>query len=187
MVTYALPPEKLSAELEKRLAQLRSESQKDPRRFSEEMCGEFRKSRAEIERKLSEIRNTRTKAAVQDLLSACAKPSVEVFEALIRKAAAAEAKTCKVSVFQNEPVSFKRVSPNKWVANIGPQGICSAVYLYTMENDPKHTNLWKWSQVRTYADRSGELCKDMQINYKLEYSWQGDDPDMHCETVSFGF
>jgi hypothetical protein len=55
-----------------------------------------------------------------------------------------------------------------------------------MESDPKHTSLWKWSQVRTYADTSQELCKDMQLNYKLEYSWQGENPDISCDTISFG-
>jgi hypothetical protein len=98
----------------------------------------------------------------------------------------AETRACKISSFRNDPVTFKKVNPNKWVANVGPQGLCSAVYLYTMENDPKYPSLWTWSQVRTYADRSSEFCKDLQLNHRMEYSWKAEGPAISCETVSFG-
>jgi hypothetical protein len=186
MVSYKLDPKTLPQELEKRLSQVRSEVAKNPKKAADEMCGDIRKSRAEFEQKMSDLTNARTKAAVQDLLSLCANPSLEAFEGFVRRSTIAESKTCKVSVFQNDPITFKRTSPGKWVANVGPQGVCKAVYLYTMEHDQKHTSLWKWSQVRTYADTSGEFCKDKQVNYKLEYSWRGDDPDMNCESISFG-
>ena len=186
MVAYKLDPLKLPAELEKRLVQLRAEATKDPKNFANQMCGELRKSRGEVERKLLEGKNARTKASIQDFLSVCANPSLEAVEGLMGRITLAESKTCAVSVFQNDPVTYKRVAPNKWVANVGPHGVCSSVYLYTLENDPKHTNLWRWTQVRTYADRSTELCKDLQLNYKLEYSWEGEEPDLICETVSFG-
>ena len=104
----------------------------------------------------------------------------------MRRTTLAESRACKVISFQNDPVTYKKVGRNKWVANVGPKGTCSSVYLYTMENDPKHTNLWTWSQVRTYADTSQEFCKDMQINYKLEFSWRGVDPDIACDAISFG-
>jgi hypothetical protein len=97
-----------------------------------------------------------------------------------------ETKVCRVSVFQNDPVKFKRVNEHKWVGNVGPHGMCSAVYLYTLERDPQHTSLWTWSQVRTYADTSLEFCKDLQLNYKLEYSWKGRDIPMNCESIQFG-
>ncbi|MDR5795085.1 hypothetical protein QCE49_17070 [Caballeronia sp. LZ008] len=90
-------------------------------------------------------------------------------------------------VFQNDPVKFKKVGPNKWLANVRPQGLCNSVYLYTMENDPQHTSLWKFSQVRTFADKTGEFCKGIETNYKIEYGWQGGDLAMTCDVISFGF
>lgn len=186
MVSYQLDPKDVVAETEKRLAQLRTEARKDLKKFTDQLCGDVRKNRAEVERKYQEIKNPHALQRVKDLIALCANPTMSALEGWIRRSTLAESKTCKVSHFQNDPVSYKKVGPNKWVANVGPQGICSSVYLYTMENDPKHANLWKWSQVRTYADTSGELCKSLQLNYKLEYSWQGDEVAMTCENIKFG-
>lgn len=186
IVRYQLDPKDTPAEINKRIARLRAEAGKDPKKLTDQMCAEVRKSRADVERKLQDVRNPRTKRQAQDFLALCANPSMAALEDWMRRTTLAESRTCKVSVFQNDPVTYKKVGPNKWVANVGPQGICSAVLLYTMENDPKHSSLWKWSQVRTYADTSQELCKNVQLNYKLEYSWQGDDPDITCDSISFG-
>lgn len=188
MVRHELDPKNAPAEINKRIAQLRAEAGKDPKKLMNQMCAEVRKSRAEVERNLQDVRNPRTKQQAQDFLALCANPSMAALEDWVRRTTLAKSRTCKVAVFQDDdPVRYKKVGPNKWVANVGPKGICSTVLLYTLENDPKYSYLWKWSQVRTYADTSKELCKDIQLNYKLEYSWQGDDPDITCDTISFGF
>lgn len=185
-VRYQLDPKDAPAEINKRIAQLRAEAGKDPKKLMDQMCAEVRKSRAEVERNFQDVKNPRSRQQAKDFLALCANPSIAALEDWMRQATLTESRTCKVSAFQNDPVRYKKVGPHRWVANVGPQGICSSVYLYTMERDPKHSSLWKWSQVRTYADTSQELCKDMQLNYKLEYSWQGDDPDITCDTISFG-
>lgn len=186
IVRHQLDPKDAPAEQEKRIAQLRSQAANDPRKFADQMCADVRKHRAEIERALQDETNPRTKRDARDFLALCANPSMSAFEDWMRRAILAETRKCKVSVSQNETVKYKKVGPNKWVANVGPQGLCNSVYLYTMENDAKQSNLWKWSQVRTSADTSRELCKNTQLNYKREYSWEGDDPDISCDAISFG-
>jgi hypothetical protein len=188
MVRYKLDPKELPSELEKRLKQLRAEVGGNPKGFVARMCAEFHKSRSEVEQEIKTLTNPHAKARAQDFFSVCSNPTptMNALESWIRRATIAESKSCEVSVFQNDPVTFKKIAPNKWVANVGPQGSCSSIYLYTRENDPQHATLWKWSQVRTYADRSEPHCKHLQLNYRSEYSWQGNDPDLTCETLSFG-
>jgi hypothetical protein len=187
-VRYQLDPKNVSAEIEQAITQLRAEAGKDPRKYADQICAEVRKSsRAEWERKLQAIWNPRTRQTTREFLALCENFSMPSLEALTRRNMLAASRTCNVSTFQNNPVTYKKVSPNKWVANVGPEGMCSSIYLYTMENEPKYSNLWTWSQVRTYVDTSEKLCKGFETNNKIEFSWKGDDPDVTCETITFGF
>lgn len=186
MVRYQVDPKDVVVETEKRLVQLRTEAGKDQTRFFDKFCGELRTNRAEAERKLQvqDITNPHTLQKVKDLIVVCANPTMAALEGLIRRITLGESKTCKISHFQNDPVSYKKVAPNKWVANVGPQGMCSSVYLYTMQQD--QYGRWQWSQVRTYADTLRGICQALQINYKQEYGWQGEDVAMTCENITFG-
>jgi hypothetical protein len=183
MIRYKLDPKDVPARVNEGLARLREET---PKKVTDDLCGNFPKTKSDVEKTVKATPNPLQRQIGLDLIALCEKPSPEGVEAWFRKVVVAESKTCTVSTFQNEPVRYKKVAPNKWVANVGPTGVCSAVYLYTMENDPKHTNLWTWTQVRTYADNSSELCKDTEINKRLEFSWKGHDPGMSCEIITFG-
>ena len=187
-VAYQLDPKELAAETEKRLVAVRTEIGSDPKKTVDKMCGEFRKNRTKMEREIQEIENPNTIKQLKAFIALCLDPTptLAAFENLIRQGVLSETKTCRVTSFQNDPVTFKKVNPNKWVANVGPTGMCSSIYLYTMENDPKFTSLWKWSQVRTYADTSTEFCKGTQLNYKLEFGWKTNDIAMNCENIKFG-
>jgi hypothetical protein len=186
MIRLQLDPKQLAAETEKRLAEARAEFVKDPTKLSAELCAVFKKDRAEFERMGKEIKNPHTLRYWRAWFNTCANPSLSTVEEFLRQGALLESKTCVVSQFQNNPVTYKRIGTNKWVANVGPEGACNSVFLYTMEREPQYSNLWTWSQVRTYADSSGPLCKGLRVNEKIEFSWRGNDPDLVCEAIKFG-
>ena len=97
-------------------------------------------------------------------------------------------KTCKIDTFKQDwSAKFKKVATNKWVSNKGPIGLCESVYLITLENEPKYPRLWKFSQTRVYANTSNELCKRLDINIPLEFTWKGTETfDLKCEYIEFG-
>ncbi len=186
MIRYALDPKDIETETEKLLKQLRREAEKDWEKFTEQFCGEIRKNGTEAQERIRELKNTVTQNWLIELVTLCKNPTIAALEDLMKRSILAESKTCKVSHFQNDPIKFTKISPNKWRANVGPKVICSSVNLYTMENEPKHTNRWRWTQIRTYADNSNEVCKGLQLNYTLEFSWKGDGAAMSCEYIKFG-
>ena len=185
IVSYQLKPKDVLVETEKRLALWRTIASGDVKKLTAELCG-ARMNRAEAERLSQE--NKDAPNWVKELVTLCSNPNLTMaaLEGWIRRSTLAESKTCRVAHFENDPVTYKKIAPTKWVANVGPKGLCSFVYLYAMENDPEQTNLWKWSQERTYADTSIEVCKKLMLSPKVEFSWQGEQVAMTCEHIKFG-
>jgi len=188
-VRYKLEPNEVSAELDRRLKDAREAAASDPKRFEIEMnknmCADIKKVGVEKKRELEKM-SALGRRRINDFLEFCSKPTLAAFERLMEKSVLEESRTCLVYSFQNDPITFKKVGPNKWLANVGPKGTCDAIYLYEMENDAQTSGLWRWSQVRTYANKSKPLCGDTPVNDKVEYGWDGEDVEMHCEIISFG-
>jgi hypothetical protein len=152
------------------------------------MCKELSDptTKAQITDKVKSLPDgSRDKMQMSLFLNFCAGPSVAKMEKFVADEATIESKTCKIASLAPTQVSFKKVGPTKWVANVGPSGMCNATLLYTMESDDSFL-LFKWTQTRTYIDTSNEFCKGFEVNKKLEYSWNGNDPGIKCEYVTFG-
>lgn len=186
VVRHQLDPKDASAELTKRITQMRSRAAKDPKNVIKRMCEEELKNRAEFERALKRAANPLTQEIARSFRALCDDPSLAALEDWVRRMTLAQARTCNVFVFQDDPVKFRKVGPHKWVANVGPTGLCKSVYLYTMELDAKASVGWKWSRLRTHADTSNASCKDLPLEYKLEYSWEGHLPGISCDVITFG-
>jgi len=185
-VRRALDPKEVVGRTQEMLAQFRQEVKKKGfKRIADDMCLDA-KERSQLVGELTTKGADRDLAEVQDYLKMCEQPTVANFEQFLRRSIEVEAKTCKVSFFQNDPVKYRRVSATRWVSNDGPKGPCSAVYLYALDRHDKQENLWRWTQTRTYADTSSKYCKDTEIGKKLEFSWDGFDPQFSCERISFG-
>ena len=183
LVSYQLNPKDVLVETEKTLALWRTKASGDVKKLTSELCG-ARMNRAEAERLLQE--NKAAPQWIKERITLCTNPTIAGLEEWIRRSTLAESKTCKVAHVEMDPVTYKKIAPTKWVANVGPKGRCSFVFLYTMENDPNATYLWKWSQERTYADTSVEMCKEYLLSPKIEFSWQGEQVAMTCEHIKFG-
>lgn len=77
---------------------------------------------------------------------------------------------CKISVFEST-ATLQRTARNKWMANVGPTGICDAVVIMTIEaeDDPPYL-LWKYTQVRVMGDRTG-VCSGFAPTTRMEFRW----------------
>jgi hypothetical protein len=126
-------------------------------------------------------------ARLEDIAQMCAQPTQARFERFLINSINADTKTCRVSVFQYDPVKYTRVNSRKWISNEGPKGSCNSVFLYTLEHEPKYDNLWNWTQTRIYADTTLKSCEGIEIGKKLEFAWNGLDfrPQLSCEYVYF--
>jgi hypothetical protein len=185
LVSLAIDPKHLGAELQNIPAKVR-ELSKEPEQFAKELrddqlCRGLLTSPA----KLKEVRGARARDYLLELQQLCADPTPARLEALLRRQTVEASKECQISLHQNDSITFRKAAANRWVANVGPHGLCGSRYVYTLHHEPDHRNLWTFTQVRTATEGKGELCTGLEVGRKVEFSWKGDDPDLTCAFVTF--
>jgi hypothetical protein len=186
-VRRGLAPQEVQTEQKRTAAQLRKEiSEKGASKVLDDFCSGYKEKGKETLRIAKEKGAEITYSDLTRFAEICEKRSVQKLEKFVIDATALASRTCKVSVFQNEPVKYKKVSSRRWVSNVGPSGLCNSIYLYTMEQHEKYDSLWTWTQTRTYVDTSTDFCKEFKTGTKLEFSYEGFDPQLSCERVTFG-
>ena len=120
----------------------------------------------------------------------CDNPTRENIINTMREVEFQKTKTCRVSVFQNAPMTFEKVAANKRVSVNGPSGrVCGDVITTTIEHDEGYESLWTFREVRSTANSEDPLCEGLDVNRPQVYRWNGaaDDVTMDCEVISFGF
>ncbi len=192
-----IKPEELQKEIEKAKKRVHDEVKgKDLKTYIKEACsGIDELSIGELNKKLkqkmnennSKITNSQI-AQMKDMVEMCKSPSLEIYEKFAVKSIIRDSKTCMINTFKQDWSSkFKKVAPNKWVSNTGPTGLCESVFLMILEHEPEYPSLWKFSHTRTYANTNVKICKKLDINTPLEFTWEGIETfDLKCEYIEFG-
>lgn len=91
------------------------------------------------------------------------------------------------SVMTNDfRLTFKRAGPRKWINNDGAKGLCDVVNVSIIEHEPDSTSLWTYTQTRLSADTDSDLCKHLDINKPVSYSWKNlGDSVLKCDSIGF--
>jgi hypothetical protein len=96
--------------------------------------------------------------------------------------------TCKIQVHEDEKLVFKRMSPTKWIRNLGPQGDCHAVEVGVLEAGP--VGMWTYRTTTVSADTDTKVCADIykgEVSKVHVYSW--DAPEVispACKYIRLG-
>jgi hypothetical protein len=80
MVRYQLNPKDLTTETNKRLTQLRSEASKDIKALTKQFCGEVLTNRAQVEKRLDDLKAPNAQRQAREFLALCDKPSLSAVE-----------------------------------------------------------------------------------------------------------
>lgn len=162
---------------------------KDFPKYTKEFCKDMKEE--EISKTIVELKKSKafeTATLLQDNLSFCKNPTYSKLEDLLKKMITHESKTCKISTFGPTTTSFKKIAPNRWVSNEGPTGLCNSVIVTTLEKEPSYSSLWTYTQTRAYADQNNDLCRGLEVNKPLIYTWKASKQiELKCEFIGFGF
>lgn len=147
-------------------------------------------SKHDMEKIIAETNLTNEQRAALNKYLSIASLNIKTHEDLkkfVLKQIEHEFRTCKINHFDFQ-ATFKRISKNKWLSNPGPQGLCNVVTVITLENNPEHSGLWKYSQVKASADTNNKLCEGIELNRPFTCSYQvSSEYCFDCDTISFGF
>jgi hypothetical protein len=88
------------------------------------------------------------------------------------------------------PVDFVKVSGRKWVSNNGPEGICGAVSVFTLEHEPDNGYMWNYTEQYIYTNKTGGLfgvCEKLKDEAAKLYSWRGQftPVQLNCQELRF--
>lgn len=185
MIRYKINPQEIESTIQDVIKEINKDSEGALKGLMNQ-CSSIRKHEISMDKKVKELAPAQNQI-FQEMKRYCESPSKEKLETFVRNYSLMESKTCKVSSYQFGPITFKKMAPNKWVSTGSPQGLCEVINLTIMGREPDNDFLWSWAQTRTYVGGTGELCKNLKVNSKMEFSWRGGDVAMNCETISFGF
>jgi hypothetical protein len=133
------------------------------------------------------------KAFMQDFLDVAKNMAKVKDKASYAKAQAdiydLQAATCTISVGTFDR-HFTRVSPNKWLYNPGPGGLCNVVRIATLEKTPDNrTPLWTYTETVVRADQDETCKKWVEVGKTYTSSW--DAPKSfkfeNCKYIELGF
>ena len=177
-----LKPEALQEERKKMRQMLQEE--KDFTRLADLYCEDL--THAAQQKNAGKLNDYET-AQLQDIQNFCRSPSLDGAWDLIERSLIAETRTCRVSSDTLPTASsFRKVAPNKWVSSGEPVGTCNVVYLVVLEHEPDNPSLWTYTQTRTYADQDSDLCKALELDKTMTYSWRSRTRQVNCEFIEFG-
>lgn len=115
----------------------------------------------------------------------CACTTRACYEEVAIKNAQGDRDKCTVTV-QNFAVKFERAGPNKWISTHGPEGLCDIVTVQTLENEPKYSVLWTFTEVTPTADTTGPMCKGLVLNTPDRFSYKFTSTfELGCESIDF--
>jgi hypothetical protein len=84
------------------------------------------------------------------------------------------------------PADFVKVSGYKWVSNNGPEGLCGAVSVFTIEREAGSEVLWTYTEQYTYTNNTEGFCKGLASSETAIYSWKaGSVVRLRCENIKF--
>lgn len=97
-------------------------------------------------------------------------------------------RTCRIMEYDIGNFVFEQVNDKKWVSTNKPSGKCAIVTVLSLEQHPKYSRLWSYSQVRHYTNTDTEMCKSLsEVNESISYSWNGKKRlNMNCDFIEFG-
>lgn len=116
----------------------------------------------------------------------CKEQSEEAWRALIDFDADKAMQTCRVAVYDPSPVRLYKIGENAWANRPQPSEVCGAMTSMILERQPGSNHLLTWKQVRTYANRSEEVCKGLEIDKPVVWTWKhGDTVRADCKFIKF--
>ncbi len=145
----------------------------------------------EICSKLSESKKNTNSTYIEMMAqfeNTCHSPSKEKLLNLMLSMVEIEANTCRIMESDTGDFIFKPVNSNKWVNTSGPTGVCGAVLLLTLEREPDHSVLWKYTQKKSYTNTETEFCKKLETaSTDMAFSWNASTPfKLECKYIRFG-
>lgn len=122
------------------------------------------------------------------LTELCKNPTKENLIPFLQYMITTQTQTCLFSEIDLGNFKFQNVNKSRWVSNNGPTGACGAVVVMTLDSDPKHQILWKYSQTKQYLNLESKMCKSLlEVNEPMGYSWQAPKPmKADCKFVEYG-
>lgn len=126
------------------------------------------------------------KVGLAAYLRLCKEKSEEAWRAFVDLGADTEKQTCKVGVYDALPVRLYKIGENAWANRPEPSAVCGSMSSMILEREPGSNHLLTWKQVRTYADRSNEQCKGLEIDKPFVWTWKHRDTvRADCKFIKF--
>jgi len=189
-IRLKLDPNKLPEKI--REIQTEMERQKkDIKSLQKSFCGELtdKSKRDQANQKLKELEHTapQTYTRMREMVSICSNPLYDKILSFIKKMTEDEIRTCTISSDTDfKTLPLKKIAPNKWLGTAGPSGLCNVVSTWTLEHEPNSNLLWTYTQMRSHADQTNEVCKGLEVGKPLIYSWKNRPIEMKCDFIEFG-